>query len=282
MSITRTAPYGTVTDDSGGGTDGTIANNAWLQGHLDLLDARWSRTSITSTGTQTTINPSEADLLICNNASDLTIRSITAPSSPAKPGKKLTIVSTGADNVFLNHQDTNVSVTAANRLVNTATSSSTPLAAGAGRAVYIYDDANSRWRLVEHDQGAWIAPTFAAGDFTASSGSWTLASGDVTFDRFCLRGTLLFFEFRYITTTVSATPTELRRAIYNGYTVRAGGGRVEGIVMYQDNGGAETLGLLYNANSTTTNLEFRRLASTAWSTATNTTALQGNGFIEVQ
>src|ERR1051326_9163470 len=179
MAITRTAPYGTVTDDSGAGTDGTIANNAWLQGLLDLLDGRWSRTTTTSTGTQTVINPSEADLLICNNASDLTIRSITAPASPAKPAKRLTIISTGAGNVFLNHQDT-TSTTAANRLINgySVAAGGTPLKAGVGTATYVYDDNASRWRLVAHDQGGPISFTFAwngtTGNGTAGTTNYEL------------------------------------------------------------------------------------------------------------
>lgn len=37
MTIARTAPFGAVTDDSGLGTDGTVANNVWLQGlHVGL------------------------------------------------------------------------------------------------------------------------------------------------------------------------------------------------------------------------------------------------------
>lgn len=160
MSVTRR----TWTDDSGAGTDGTILNNAELQRVYDDVDARWSRVTSTSTGTQTVINPTEADLLLFNNATDLTIRSITAPSSPSKPGKRLILASIGAGNVFLNHGDT-TGTTAANRLVNLVTSAATPLAAGSGAAIYVYDDNATRWRLIGHDQGNLVSysPTLTFG-----------------------------------------------------------------------------------------------------------------------
>jgi hypothetical protein len=186
MSITRTAPFGTVLDDTGGGTDGTVINNVWVQGLLDLLDARWSRATTTLTGTQTVINPSEADLLICNNATDLTIRSITAPSSPAKPAKKLVIVSTGAGNVFLSNQDT-TGTTAANRMINMITSGLTPLAAGTGIAIMVYDDNASRWRLVAHYQGAPIGCTLSDG----STGALALTQAA----RYLAAGRQIFVEF---------------------------------------------------------------------------------------
>lgn len=221
MSITRTPPYGVLTDDSGDDASGTIFNDAWLQGLLNLLDARWSRSTVTSTGTQTTVNPSEADLLILNNATDLTIRSITAPS-PAKPGKRLVIISTGAGHVFLNHQDTS-GTTAANRLINYATSGATPLAAGVGCAVYVYDDtanANTgRWRLILHEQGDYITPTYASGDFTASAGTWTVDSGDRTTHAYYLSGRRLHYVFEALTTTTSAgMGSELRVKFPNSYT----------------------------------------------------------------
>jgi hypothetical protein len=158
MSIDRSAPYGTLSDDSGSGLDGTVFNNAWWQGVLDRFDARWSRATVASVGTQTVINPTEADLLLCNNATDLTIRSITAPSSPAKPGKVLAIRSIGAGHVFLNHEDTS-GTTAAYRMHNFTTSGATPLALSAGMAVYQYDDNASRWVLRGHEQGSPIAWT---------------------------------------------------------------------------------------------------------------------------
>lgn len=163
----------TVTDDSGDFISGTVADNAWWQTVKTWIDGRWTRQSVSLTGSQNnlviTASSLEADLILCTNATDLTITGITAPASPAKPGKKLVILSGGAGNVYLAHQSG--SSTAANRLVNVATSLNTPLAAGVGMAMYVYDDANARWRLVTHDQGAAIAytPTWTNG--TLGNGS---------------------------------------------------------------------------------------------------------------
>jgi len=244
MSITRTS----VTDDDGSGTTGTIGNNAWLQALFDTLDARWSRVTITSTGTQNNLSVSDADLVLLNNASALTITGIAAPSSPAKPGKKLVLCSIGAGQVNLAQQ--NASSTAANRLINFATSANTPLAAGSGIAVYVYDDNASRWRLIGHDQGAWITPTFSAGDFTAQTGNWTVDSGDVLCMKYRLDGRSLSVMVQIEDTDVSATPTYLQVAAaqFGGFTIttagvthalinNAGGGYGIGVLQHVASGG---------------------------------------------
>lgn len=141
MSITRT----TVTDDDGTGTTGTIANQAWLTTFYDTLDGRWSEVSTTSTGNQDNVDFTQADTLRCNNATTITLRGLLAPASPAKPGKRLIIVSVGAGSVVLNDQDANS--TAANRII-TGTSAAVTLTAGTGWAVLIYDDVTDRWRVV--------------------------------------------------------------------------------------------------------------------------------------
>ena len=247
MSTPRTAPYGTATDDSGSLTDGTIGNNAWLQGLLDLVDTRWSRTTTTSTGTQTVINPSDADVLLCNNASDLTIRSITAPSATATTGvvplRRLIVASIGAGNVFLNHQDT-TGTTAANRLINFATSGSTPLAAGVGVAMYLYDTNASRWRLVSHEQGAWITPAFSAGDFTGNGSlTVTVASGDVGQMKYRLSGRSLRVAFRLVTVSTGGTASDQIRignGQWGGYTIASTDSR--SVVKVKDATNADAFG----------------------------------------
>lgn len=185
MSITRRH----WTDSSGTPTTGTPLDDAELQTVYDTLDARWYRLSTTLTGSQNdlviTASSLEADLILCNNATDLTITGIAAPTNPAKPGKKLVIVSGGAGNVYLKHQS--ASSNAANRLINLATSLDTPLAAGVGVAIYVYDDANSRWRLIAHDQGAAITytPTWTNG---------TLGNGTLSAN-YLLRGRTVSVRF---------------------------------------------------------------------------------------
>jgi hypothetical protein len=73
---------------------------------------RWTEATTTSTGNLDDFDFSGADLLRCNNASLLTIRGLQAGVS----GQVLTIVSVGAGQVDLSHQDTGDG-TAANRLI---------------------------------------------------------------------------------------------------------------------------------------------------------------------
>jgi hypothetical protein len=112
----------------------------------------------TSTGTQNdvvlTSLSATSQLLRCNNASQLTITGIGAPTNP---GTRLTIVSVGAGDVLLSHQSLSSGATA--RLINTGTAVATPLSAGTGTATYVYDGTTQRWRLLVADQGAPIAFT---------------------------------------------------------------------------------------------------------------------------
>lgn len=277
MSITRTVD----SDDSGGGTDGTIHNAAWLTAIYDALDGRWSRSTKTSTGAQNNFSISEADLLICNNATDLTITGFVAPASPAKPGKRLYVVSTGAGNVLLTHQSG--SSTAANRLINFATSGNTPLAAGSGVAIYVYDDANSRWRLISHQQGGWITPGFSAGDYTAlTAGTWTVGSGDVGTGAYLLRDKTLTVAFYLSTTTVvqsGGNPTILQIAntAWGGFTATKA--ILDGAII-NDNGAGNGAGFMQVAAAGTV-VQFGKAPTTQFAAATNATNLFGELQFEV-
>jgi len=197
----------TVTDDTGDHVSGSIGDNAWVQLVKAWVDARWSRLTVTSTGSQNNLSITsgglEADLLLCNNASDLTLTGIAAPASPAKPGKRLIVISIGAGHVYLAHQSG--SSTAANRLANIFTAGATPLAAGSGVAVLVYDDNASRWRLVAHDQGAAIAytPTWTASSVNPAIGNGTLSG------RYIVRGRRYWVDIHLVagSTTTFGTGT---------------------------------------------------------------------------
>lgn len=275
MSITRT----TDTDDDGSGTTGTIRTNAWLQAIYDTLDGRWSRATITSTGSQNNLSISEADLVIFNNASDLTITGIVAPASPAKPGKPMRFVSTGAGHVFLAHQ--NASSTAANRIICPVTSANLPFAAGAGGGMLVYDDANSRWRVLLHEQGAPITPTFADSHYTGAGvdGDWALASGDRTTQEYYLIGKRLFVSWYLVTTSVSNTPASLRitNGAWGGFTVTKTKLRT---CIFDDNAGGNTVGYA-QVSAGGTEISIFKLAGGTFATATNTTAAYGDLDFEV-
>lgn len=272
MAITRT----TDTDDDGSGTTGTIHNNAWLQAIYAALDARWSEATTTSTGTQNNFSISEADVLRCNNASLLTLNGIVAPASPAKPGKRLIIVSVGAGQVDLANE--NASSTAANRIINGVTGTIS-LAAGSGRALLEYDDTTDRWRVIAHEQGAAITATFAAGNFTSSAGTWTVASGDVTTCAYYLCDRMLTLQFYIVTTSVTGTPTALQinNGAYGGFT----NAKTTLNMCAGSNAGGGNETCIATTAASGTLLAISQLDTGTWSNATDTTAVYGTVTFEV-
>lgn len=280
MAITKR----TWTDDSGGGTDGTILNNAELQNLYSDIDARWSRATISSTGTQNNLSYSEADVLHCTNASALILTGIAAPASPAKAGKRLLVVAAGAGTVAFSHQ--NASSTAANRLIMPVTTANVVLSGGttaiAGGAMALeYDDVNARWRYLWHDQGAWITPTFAAGDFTANGAmTWTVGAGDVATMRYVLRGRTLTVAFVLATTTVGGTPNTtlyIGAAEYGGFTASAF--QYANPVFIFDNGVRATGYALIAASDT--KIGVNRTDGANWTAATDNTYVYGEVTFDV-
>lgn len=102
------------------------------------------------------------------------------------------------------------SSSAGNKLFNAVTSQGTPVAAG-GHVDYQYD--GTQWRLVDHEQGAWITPTYAAGDYTASVSTWGVDSGDVSTNAYRLVGNTITWTFLLVSTDVGGAPAELRFTI---------------------------------------------------------------------
>ena len=107
------------------------------------------------------------------------------------------------------------SSTAGNRFQNLVTSAATPISTG-GWIVYQHDGTD--WEMIGHEQGAYITPTFAAGDYTASAGSWTVDSGDVGMCKYKLSGKTLHFQMEINNTDVSSVAS-LRRVIPGGFSV---------------------------------------------------------------
>ncbi len=149
-------------------------------------------------------------LLRCNNASLLTFTGFAAGTA----GDIIDVVSIGAGQVDLDHQ---VTSTDANKLINFATVGMTSLAAAVGTARYIYDGTTARWRLVEHEQGAWISPAFSAGDYTPNSGTWTVESGDVKAYAFWLQGRTLTVAMSVSGSTTSSATAPQSIAIPASY-----------------------------------------------------------------
>lgn len=211
MAITRTA----IVDDDGTLTTGTIINNAWKSELYDQIDATTGAViqTTTSTGTQNNFAlTTGAGVLRCNNATLLTITGLSA----GYDGQRLVILSVGAGQVDLSHQA--AGSTATNRLINFATVGVTSLAAGVGTAILSYDTTTGRWRLVHHEQGAWIAFTPVLGGsggtsgqtYTTQSGAYVLRGRTLTFSAYVLlsaKGTITTFaQIQGLPYAAAATP----------------------------------------------------------------------------
>lgn len=120
-------------------------------------------------------------------------------------------------------------------------------------------------------EGVWTAVTFAAGNFTASTGDWTLTSGDVTSYTYTIIGNTMTIVLDVATTTVSATPSELRFAIPGGATAAA---NAVGQLQYDDNGGGWKNDGHCVAVSGQGYVACYAANLAAWSAATNTTKIR--------
>jgi len=222
--------------------------------------------TVTSTGTVNDLSINDCGFVRLNNASDLTLTGLVA----GVPGQVVCLVSVGAGNVFLSHDTGSSSV---NRLLNVVTSGPTPLAAGLGLAIYQYDGTTQRWRLIQHEQGAPLTPAYSAGNFTASGTmAWTVASGDVSAYTYYIKGRLLFFNFQFDTTSITAPlSNQCRVAIPGGYTTTTA---TQGYCFILDNNNYKS-GRFYIGSSTQVFMEIVPLAN--YLAATNTTyfGLQG-------
>lgn len=188
------------------------------------------------------------------------------------------VASVGSGQVDLANENSNSS--AANRIINGVTGTIS-LAAGAGVVELVYDGSSSRWRVVDHEQGAWITPAFSAGDYTGlGSMTWTVDAGDVTTCAYRLKGRSLSIMFQILTTSVGGTPSaQLQRAIPGGFTNT----KTVSVPCYVDDALTVATGRV-GAVASATVLNFRKdmVGSGNWATSTNQTGVVGEITIEVQ
>jgi hypothetical protein len=198
--------FNNLVNDSGGNTDGTLIDKAQFQ--LLLMGAV---VASTSTGAQNNWAPGldGHTLIEWAGASDAAFTGLATGTA----GQIATIRNTGTKIGTFAHLSGSSS--AANQFTNSATSGVTPIAPG-GWITYRHDGTN--WKVIDHEQGAWITPTFAAGSYTATAGTWTLAAGDVIFNAYRLSGRTLQWHARLATTSVSNAGVVLQAAIPGGFT----------------------------------------------------------------
>lgn len=126
--------------------DGATAGGVPVGGNSSVF-------TTTATGNQDNFDDDGAGILICNNASNLTLRGILAGTE----GKVKRIVAKGAGAVYLNNEDTNS--TAANRILTRfpVTTNSLVIASG-GSAVLWYDTVAARWVVLDYASGTPSGP----------------------------------------------------------------------------------------------------------------------------
>lgn len=255
--------FNNLVNDSGGGLDGTPIDKAEFQALL-----MGTTVASTSTGAVNNWAPGLAGhtYIAWSGAADATISGLAGGIA----SQRVLIRNTGTKVAYILHQSGLSS--AANRFANAATSGATPIATG-GWALYHFDGGN--WQLVAHEQGAWITPTYAGGDYTASTGTWTVDSGDILRCAWRLDGRTLSIAFRALTTSVSATPIALRRAMPGGFSATVDS---EWPIWVSNNAGAWAPGMVAvvaGANP----IQFARDPSyPAWATATNATGISAGSF----
>lgn len=156
--------------------------------------------TVTTTGNIDDLDFQYCSVILMNNATLSTIRGLKA----GFPGQEVTIISIGAGQVNLAHQ--NAGSAAANRLINFVTSISTPLAASKGNASYKYDETTVRWRLIDHNQGDFIDISYDAANFTASGTMvWSVSAGDQESYLYYLEGRSAIVAFNINTSSISGT-----------------------------------------------------------------------------
>lgn len=235
--------------------------------------------TFTTTGNIDDLDFANAPLIRANNASDATIRGLKA----GYDGQRVTIVSVGAGNLYTANQNANSSAT--NRLINFATSSNTPLAAGVGSCFYQYDVTTGRWRLVAHEQGAWITPTFAAGDFgtNGSAMTWTVDAADRSGMGYRLSGKTLQVYMEVTTSSIGGVPSGLlsiANTQYGSFVWAAASPNVSAPVIISDNGIYFSGRWTYAAGAS--QVLGQKSDASVWTVSVNNTAIFGTliGFVD--
>lgn len=119
--------------------------------------------------------------------------------------------------------------------------------------------------------GVFLAPTFAAASYTASTGNWTVDVGDVGTLSYTVVGNMMTVLFIIQGTDVSATPTTLSVAIPGGFVAAV---TTRTLIQSEDAGTLGTGVARVSGNGSTIDF-FKNAAGTAWTltAADNTGAL---------
>lgn len=192
------------------------------------------------------------------------------------PGTRVTLknVTSGFAQLGLAHA--NGSAAVADRLTNFFTGILTPVFQR-GFAQLIWDGVN--WQLVDHSSGISVTPSFVAGDYTPQpSGTWTVATGDVTTRIWYIKKRVVV-ALNVATTTVArnaADPTTLRiasNAWAGGLT--AGGSTPQTFPCVISDNGTRVVGVGTIASGATV-VNFQRSDGAQFANSTDNTGIWAN------
>jgi hypothetical protein len=130
-------------------------------------------------------------------------------------------------------------------------------------------------------QSAWVTVPYSAGDFAASTGTWNVASGDVSgfkYRRSSDHSVIVQYNFQQ--TSVSTAGAFLRFTIPGGLTV-GGSGTLTNFARVTDNGAPSAVGLA-RATAGTTYIELRAdLQGAGFAVSVDNTNVSGTIEFEV-
>jgi len=126
--------------------------------------------------------------------------------------------------------------------------------------------------------GLWTAVGFAAGNFTANAGTWTVTAGNVLTLAYTLIGKTMTVAFGLTGTSVSAAPVFLTITIPGGLVAAR---RIGGTFAFIDNGVAGTGFAVVSPGGTVISL-LKNAAGTAWTPSAANTQVEGQISFEIQ
>src|SRR5574341_402487 len=272
--VGRSANSTGVHADIAAGTDGQVLRRTGTTLGFASAFQRLIDTSTGATNNWAISSLSGDAVILWNGASDISVTGIVAGYS----GQMLIFRNITAAKVMTFAHNSGSS-SAGNKFINLVLSGLTPVAPG-GFALYVYDATNAVWYLVDHDQGMWITPPYAAGDFTGSGGTWTVDAGDVTAMRYRLCRRTLNVNFVLESTGPGATSNVLKIANgqWGGFTCASRTDSGQGFTI--DNSAREAPGYI-EVGAAGTFIGCVRYTAGNWTVAVNSAHVSGNTVFEV-
>jgi hypothetical protein len=179
-----------------------------------LISANRTEQTTTATGTQNDFSLSaKQTYLRVNNASAVTFTGFTIGGNAPVAGDSVLIENIGASTVKVAYQ---TGSTAAYQVITE--SAAGQIIGFQGCILCTYDDTTDRWRLTLLAAGEPITVAYDATHYTALTGTWTVASGDVRVNKYVQQGRLLTVIFGVVATT----PSNATAALDYAYSTATG------------------------------------------------------------